>query len=223
MRKEEAEYIGNSIRQLGQEFGGPVLNVGSSTRNFRENIQKHVNEKIFLPLKSDAVKVIHTDLKDADGVDISGDLLDVNVQKELACLHPRIILASNLLEHLPLEVRDRFPAALDTILANDGFLILTVPYSYPLHFDPIDTYFRPSPDELAALFPRYQVIDKQVITSTNYYQDLKKYSFSTILRILGRLVMPFYKPKSWIGVAHRFLWLFKPYKVSYVLLKKSTN
>src|SRR5205085_4736707 len=44
-------------------------------------------------------------------------------------------------------------AAIWSLLPPGGFLILTVPYRFPYHEDPIDTMFRPSVEELAQLFP----------------------------------------------------------------------
>ncbi|MFT6908010.1 MAG: hypothetical protein ACJAS1_004698 [Oleiphilaceae bacterium] len=220
MRKEEAVCIGNAINKIALEHGGPLLNIGSSTREFREKIQPHVYNDIFAPLENLGVKVIHSDLKADDGVDVSGDLLDPEVQARLATFKPKVILASNLLEHLSIEVREKLPEVLSNILASGGYLIISVPYSYPLHFDPIDTYYRPSPDELCKLLPDYTKVEAKVILSTNYMSDLKKSNLKFLIIILIRLFTPFYKPKKWISIAHRFFWLFRPYKVSFVVLRK---
>lgn len=220
MRKEEAVCIGNAIKKISLDNGGPVINIGSSTRMFREKIQPHVYNDIFAPLESISVKVIHSDLKADDGVDVSGDLFDSQVQGKLASFKPKIILASNLMEHLTVEVRQKLPEVLSNIVAPGGFLIISVPYSYPLHFDPIDTYYRPSPDELCKLFPDYEKVETEIISSTTYWSDLKKSDFKVVARILVRLFLPFYKPKKWVSIFHRFFWLFRSYKVSFVVLRK---
>ena len=62
------------------------------------------------------------------------------------------MMACNILEHIPQDRFDAFVSALDSIVRPGACLAISVPYSYPLHLDPIDSYFRPSPDELALMF-----------------------------------------------------------------------
>lgn len=72
----EADWIGKQIARM--EFAGkPIesLNLGSSTRDYREVKQPHVHNLIFFPLQKFGT-VTHVDAKPEDGVDISGDLMD---------------------------------------------------------------------------------------------------------------------------------------------------
>ena len=63
----------------------------------------------------------------------------------------RALLCCNVLEH----VRDpgEFARRCGTLVMSGGVLAVTVPRSYPHHSDPIDTLYRPTPEEAAALFP----------------------------------------------------------------------
>jgi len=42
-------------------------------------------------------------------------------------------------------------------LPADGYLVVSVPHSYPFHADPIDTLFRPAPDEVVTMFLPRQI------------------------------------------------------------------
>ena len=105
---------------------------------------------MFAPLREAGVKVVHCDLKEDHGVDFAGDILDPEVRHRLKGMGFKCILLSNVLEH----VRDRkeVTAACEEIVGRGGFILATVPSSYPYHADPIDTYYRPSPAELAKTF-----------------------------------------------------------------------
>ena len=43
------------------------------------------------------------------------------------------------------------------------WLIVTVPFSYPYHRDPIDTMYRPSPSELSQLFAGARMLDGTIL------------------------------------------------------------
>ena len=137
---------------LEQRAVSPLLNLGSSTRAFREATKPHIQRELFGPLAAAGVAVVHSDLKQADGVDVAGDILDPAVLRDLKARGFRCVLCANLLEH----VRDRaaVAAACEEIVGPGGLILATVPSSYPYHADPIDTGFRPSPAELAGLFRR---------------------------------------------------------------------
>lgn len=221
MRIEEAKYIGELVRRLAATGGGPVLNLGSSSEFIRKVEQPYIHEEIFAPLERLKVKVIHSDLKDQEGVDIPGDIFDPDMQRRLKDLRPQIVLICNLMEHLKVEVRNQLPEALDRIVEPGGHLIISVPYAYPLHFDPIDTYYRPSPEELCLLFPLYKLIDARVIMSSTFLPELRQLSLRMKLKMAARAVTPFYRPHKWLGMMHRFTFLFRPYKVSCVVLQRS--
>ena len=224
MRLSEACCVGELLDTLPSEAISPVLNVGSSTGHFRKNEQPHIDRHIFEPLCKRNVVVIHVDLKQADGVDYAGDVLDEGFQHKLRSLHPKLIMCSNLLEHLTDPFS--FLQACAEILEPGGYLLITGPRSYPYHLDPIDTMYRPGPTEIQRIFPDYESVFGKVISSTTYLQDLsRRYStwkiaskfLSDTLKMPLRFVFNFDKSKA---SYHRYLWLFRPYTSTVVLLRK---
>ena len=99
----EAEAI--RIRDILLAHGAvsPLLNLGSSTGEFRRTAKPHIQRELFGPLAAAGVAVVHSDLKQADGVDLAGDILDPAVLRDLKARGFRCVLCANLLEH----VRDR--------------------------------------------------------------------------------------------------------------------
>ena len=161
MLKREAEWLGSRIQRLDQGLLFPLINVGSSTRKVREIDQPWIDECIFAPMRRSGGRITHLDLKPDDGVDIVGDMNDPACWSLLTALAPRSVFCSNVLEH----VTDR-PALCSKIVelvAPGGFVILSVPRAFPYHPDPIDTMFRPSVDELVALFPGTRLLTGEIV------------------------------------------------------------
>lgn len=52
-------------------------------------------------------------------------------------------------------------------------LIITVPYDYPYHADPIDTMYRPSPNELNQLLPLTWLED-EIVSAGSYKEEFKR-------------------------------------------------
>jgi hypothetical protein len=223
MRRQEAAWIGEQLRALeGVQPQGKrvVLNLGSGSKRFRELSKPYIDREIFDPLVRGGARVVHADLKQGEGIDISGDLFDPAVQACLRELRPQTVLACNIMEHLPKDYRERFPAVLDSLLPPGGVLVITVPYSYPYHADPIDTLYRPSPKELCALFPGYEVLEARVIESESYGDEFVAGGSFRMGRKLLRMLFPFVRPKRWLSHAHRMLWLFRRYSLTGVVLRK---
>ena len=217
MRTQEAAWIGERLRAL--ESARVVLNLGSGSRHFRVVSKPYIDREIFDPLVKRGARVVHADLKSGEGIDISGDVFDPAVQSRMRELRPDAVLACNIMEHLPAQLRSRFPAALDSLLAPGGILVITVPYSYPYHADPIDTLYRPSPPELCACFPGYEVLEARTIESESYGDEFVAGGAWRMARKLVRLLFPF-PPKRWFSHAHRMLWMFRPYVLSAAVLRK---
>ena len=53
------------------------------------------------------------------------------------------------------------------LLPQGGLFFVTVPYSYHYHADPIDTMYRPSPEELASLFAGQTILTKAELSGGN--------------------------------------------------------
>jgi len=222
MRPEEAKYIGDQVRVLLTEDTDTLINIGSSTDNFRRVDQPYIHREIFEQIDNSGKSVVHVDLKDNDGVDLVGNIFDKEMQTTIKSYKPKVLLVCNLMEHLEVHVRDALPQVLDNVIEPGGHLIITVPYSYPLHFDPIDTYYRPSPEELCLLFPSYKIIDSRVVVSGTFLPEFIKYNWKTKLKIFVRILTPFYRPMKWLGMMQRFTFLFRPYKISCVVLQKES-
>jgi hypothetical protein len=217
MRESEARWIADRLAELSVEQLSPFLNIGSSTEEYRTRKQPHIDRLIFAPLRSRGVEVVHSDLKMQPGVDIAGDLTEEAVQNQLRARGFKAALSSNLLEH----VRDRegIARAIASCVAPGGIVIVTVPRSYPYHADPIDTGFRPTPDELAELFRPARLVRGEVVPDSTYAQELRRQPpLKAVRSLLGAL-----RPTGEVAKAKRdkLRWLWKPFTTSCIVLAKS--
>lgn len=220
MRPEEARLISRWIEELDLPKGAVCLNIGSSTGDFRRKEQPHIHNELIAPLERAGIRIVHCDMKPAAGVDEVGDLLDPAFRETLKAYDADLLICSNLLEHL--VDPNGFARACGELVKPGGMGLFTVPCSYPYHPDPIDTMLRLRPDELAALLPGWDVVKAAQIEAGSLIADLKATGkpVGTFLNHVGRVLMPFYRPKKWRPLAHRLLWLGRPYRQSLVLLKK---
>jgi hypothetical protein len=219
MFEREAVRVRELLLQAGADKVSPMLNVGSSTAEFRAHDKPHIEAELFAPLRRSGIAVCHLDCKSGDGVDLSGDILDPALQRELAARGFRSLLLSNVLEH----VRDRagLAAACEQIVGSGGLILATVPSSYPYHADPIDTLYRPSPPELAALFGNSEPREAETVTGRTYRETYLA-AGSGLLRELARTalaaLLAIARPRSFASRAHRWRWHRRPYRVSVALL-----
>jgi hypothetical protein len=148
---EESLWLKGVLATLAVPHGSVVLDIGSSDEQFRTSVQPYIHENVHRPLLDRGVRLLHTDAKAAPGVDL---VMDVTAESDATLdehrASARLVLCTNMLEH----VIDRAAVArrLCSLLDERGILIVTVPRRYPEHLDPIDTLFRPSPQQLAELF-----------------------------------------------------------------------
>lgn len=220
MRREEADALVRWVRELELEPGTVCLNIGSSTKQFREQEQPHISQRFIHPLESDGIRFVHCDMKQAEGVDEVGDVLDP-VFRERLCRHEATLLVcSNLLEHL-IEPQ-RFANACAELVRDGGYGLFSVPLSYPYHPDPIDTMLRLTPAGLAAMMPDWTLVRSGQIEAGNYWRDLREGGspWSRLLRQAARVALPFYRPHQWRANASRLSWLMRTYRVSIALLQK---
>lgn len=222
MRNKEAIVLGKLLGELPIAEIEPVLNLGSSTAHFRTTVQPHIERHLFRPLAERGVRVVHADLKAAEGVDIVGDIYDPAFRGEIARIEPRLAICSNLLEHL--EDRDGFVRLCDELVPVGGYLLITVPFDYPYHLDPIDTYFRPSPAEIAAMLPGYETVWSEVVEDGSFGDDWRAMSLREKLVHIATwwkapYLLLFHRPR-FLGRYQRWLWWRRTYKVSCVLLRK---
>ena len=131
-------------RRSSTEELSPLLNLGASTRHFRQVEQPYIDELVFRPLEARGVRVIHSDLKAAEGVDLVGDVFDDADFARLKAANPRSVICTHMFEHV-LD-REELARRLLSLLPERGLFFVTVPSSYHEHHDPIDTMYRPTPD-----------------------------------------------------------------------------
>ena len=163
MFPEEAKWLQGALAELSLPAGSVVVDVGSSTDEFRRLVQPHIDFFVMRPLRQRKVRVVHVDSKRSSGVDVVHDVTsDEPLPHDLEAVGD-VVLCANMFEH----VADRAALArrLEEVLAPTGTLIVTVPHVYPLHEDPIDTMFRPTPVEIADLFPALRPQRSEIIAA----------------------------------------------------------
>jgi hypothetical protein len=216
MLKQEAEWLAQNIYSLNTNEVFPLLNIGSSTKKFREETQPWINNYIFKPAREGEYPVIHLDIKKNEGVDIAGDLRNPDILQEIAKLNIKSVMCSNLLEHL--SNREEICKIIYSILPIGGYLFLTVPCDYPYHPDPIDTMFRPDIDELKREFPALKMIDGEIVCS-KYNGTSLPFAIFAIAFIL-RLMLPMYKSHTWRDGIAKLPYLFKKVSATCIVLQK---
>jgi len=214
----DAKWLAGALGEFSNEEISPVLNIGSSTKKFREVDQPHIYKDVFKPLEERGVQVIHTDLKEAEGVDIAADIFDEEAFAKLLEYKPRSIICTHMFEHI--EDRELLTKKLMSLLPDGGIFFITVPYSYHHHADPIDTMYRPSPDELSELFVGQKIIKKEVLIGGNYWEKIRQRPITLFCRHFFRFFAPFAGMKKWKRSMRKLYWLFNPYKVSAIMGKK---
>ena len=228
MLHREAQAIARVLGNFPADHLSPLVEIGSSAGNLRLMTKPYiekVEKELHQPLRKRGVRIVTCDIKKGVGIDISDDVFDPMVQQQIRDINPRGLLCCNILEHV--EDRNGFAGICSSLLQHDGILVVSAPYDFPYHEDPIDTLFRPSPEELAALFPGFSICYQEIVQDLTYWQDLiSKGAFHTFIILVGRLVkhgIPFRGLERWKRFNHRLLWLFRTYKVSVVVLQKQMD
>jgi SAM-dependent methyltransferase len=223
MLATEAIWIGNAMSALPADVISPCLNLGSSTAHFRKVLQPYIEEHIITPSEARGVRFIHADVKEAPGVDVTGNIFDLGFQTRLAAMKPGSILCCNMFEHV-LD-RQKLADVCTRIVRPDGYIIVSVPRSFPYHLDPIDSYFRPTPADIAALFPDWKIVASDTVSDTTYWNQLSKLKLTERMSVLAKALvhfpMPFYKWERWKSRLHPLLWLYVRYRVSIVILRRN--
>jgi len=213
MLPKESIWLKNVIRNYIKR-NTVVLNIGSSTQDFLNNEQSYIITNVINTIKQHGCNLINIDIKDGEGVDMVGDVTNAAFTATLKSLNPSLIICANLLEHL--ESRDNFIKGLINLLDKNTFLIVTVPYVFPFHADPIDTMYRPDIAKLAKDFNGLAIVEAQIVTNGLYYAYTTKH-LNWPLRIAG-----FFKA----GIKYLFNptddqgWYFKTISTTCVVFKK---
>lgn len=225
MRTSEAAYIGARLQEIPIDELSPVLNLGSSNEEFRTQTHPHVDREIFFPLVARGARVIHADLKEDQGIDIVGDVYDPGFQARCRSLRPRTVVCCNILEHV-LDPAG-FAGIVSELVPPGGYLVISVPHSYPFHADPIDTLFRPSPAEVVSLFNlEWTPIVQDTLSDKTWLEDLSSRMPAWELPIffardLAKAIKELGSSQRRFRRLHRYLWLARPFKISIVIMRRS--
>jgi hypothetical protein len=216
----EAQWLQCKLAKLPSEDLSPLLNVGCSTLQFRTVTQPYIDELVFRPLCERGCTVVHTDIKDAPGVDLVGDLCDATFRERIRDLGCRSALVSNLLEHVPDPAA--MARAVMAIVPPEGYIIVSGPRDYPYHPDPLDNGWRPSIDQVHRMFPGTQLVDSAIIDSGNWRQwRPAERGGRSLPRTLLRLAVPFYRPAKWLEVARAAPFIFKHITAFALILRRT--
>jgi SAM-dependent methyltransferase len=160
MLRAEAAWLARELEQLPVDDLSPLLSIGSGHAELTRD-QPWINDVVYRPLQERGVRVLHHELAPGPAVDVAGDLTDPRFAATLAGLDVRSIMCCNVLEHLPYPAETA--ATIERLVAPRAYAIVTVPRRYPYHPGPIDTMFRPSPDDLRRLLPALAEMQKAEI------------------------------------------------------------
>lgn len=217
MFETEAAWLENLLREQAAEDLSPLLNVGSSTSDFREAEQPWTERRLFAPLRARGVKIIHLDAREGNGIDIKADVLCDADLPRIRSHRPKSILCCNILEHV--EDPKALARRCAEIVGPGGLIFVTVPFSYPHHRDPIDTMFRPSPETLAQLFLPAIMIRGEIIDVGESYRGQVKRRPWILLRHISRFPFPFIGFKGWKRSMRKLYWLFNNYRITGALFQ----
>jgi len=215
----ESEWLGRRLNSIPDSDLFPLLNVGSSTHEFRTKTQPYIDNNIFGPLRGRRGSVHHLDMKATPGVDVVGNLLDPVFLEQISTLKIRSVMVSNLLEHV--TNRHKICEVIGNIVPTGGYVFVSGPHRYPYHADPIDTMFRPTIEEVHALFPQTKIIESAILDSGNWRQWNVAERGRPLGRFIARLFVPFYRPVKWWELVRQSPYIFRHITAFAVILRKT--
>jgi hypothetical protein len=213
MRFEEALKIGKIIKKYNA-FNN-IINLGSGNVEQLNKAKPWVSEHVFDLFEKSQAKIVHVDAEDFPGVDIVQDLSQPNSLS--FCDHlkgSKLFILASVLEHIPKEAHVEFLNRIYSKMKSKDGLIITLPYDYPYHADPIDNMYRPSPNELKKLLP-LTWLEAEILSAGSYREEFMQMN---TLKKIRKLLKPFWifqKPSKWLE-NHRLFYLFKNYQITIV-------
>src|SRR5436190_23440563 len=98
---EEALWIESALAEREITGGTTVLDIGSSTEDFRTQVQPHIEQHVFAPPRRRGATIVHVDAKEGKGVDVVCDVTDADVDLVAQLGSPfDVVLCCNMLEHV---------------------------------------------------------------------------------------------------------------------------
>ena len=219
---EESIWIGEKLNNITVNNSFPILNVGSSSKEYRTIKQSHIQKNIFNLIPNEDKNVIHLDMKSVEGVDLVGDLYDAEFLEKIKKIKVKCILFNNVLMYIDDDQRRKLSEILYDILEKDGYLIVTNSFVFPPAPDPVESYYRPNPLSLFNdLYKKFELIEaKEVKTNYNFYRQLKDKPRLIPIK-LARIFLPFYKFNDWQFMMKYYVKYFnRNYSASCLFLQK---
>jgi SAM-dependent methyltransferase len=213
---KEAIWLGEAIHSISLRAGAVFLNFGSQTERYNKE-NSHIYRYLLNPIKKNYT-LKNFDIRAGKGVDIVGDIYDDSFflkfkEKKFDC-----ILLCNVLEHVT-NIK-LLCNRISELLKPGGIILFSGPYSYPIHYDPIDNGFRPTVDQVCELFPNFKIIRGEIITDYTYSYYVMR-SFKRFFNTILRASTPFYKYKKWKKVViPKFKYWNRNFQVTCVILRK---
>jgi hypothetical protein len=209
-----------SLERLDPRSLYPMCNLGSSTLDFRTVEQPYVDAELFASARALGHEVVHVDMKAAPGVDLVGDFSDRTFVAQLRRKTFKSVMCCNLLEHV--FDRQKLADIVMSLIEPGGYIIGSVPNDFPYHEDPIDTMFRPDIGDVVKLFPGTQITGAKIVRASSYGYDMKR-SRRDAFWVGVRACVPIYRPKRWAASVRKILRLWRGYRVTCVVLRRSAN
>ena len=108
------------------------------------------------------------------------------------------------------------------ILPLNGKLIISTPFYFPFHKDPIDTLLRPTIEDLEILFNDLENISSMTVKSNdNLFKVFKKNPRYLLIMVL-RWLSPFYKFQEWKLYINDLVRLRRNFTANCIVFKKIT-
>ncbi len=223
MRLEESLAIEEILqRETGRRHRGyaSVVNLGCGDVGRLARTKPWVHQHVFKPLADDGARVVHADAMPFPGVDVVCDLAAPDALDFVCALaRPRLFVLANVLEHVPSDARCGILKKIEARMDRGDSLLITAPYDYPYHPDPIDTLYRPGPSELERLAD-LNWVEESIVDCGSFREEFARMSLPKKVRKLLKVLWVLQPPAKYLESAHRLLFLFKPYRISIVLGSK---
>jgi len=217
MRLEESIFINKILKKYYKQHKHLkyIINLGSGNVEQLKKNKPWVSKNVFDTFKRQNAKILHVDAEDFPGVGIVQDLSQPNALSFCDKLKgSKLFILANVLEHIPKKVHAEFLRKIYSKMKSKDGLIITVPYDYPYHADPIDTMYRPSSRDLQKLLP-LTWLEGEIVNAGSYLEEFSKMG---TLKKIRKLLKPFWifqKPSKWLE-NHRLFYLFKKYQITIV-------
>lgn len=222
MRKEEAVVLEELVLGSGAFPLNVALEIGSSTRDYRTVVSPHIEGIFGCALLKRCKRVYTVDIKDEQGVDFIGDILDPEFADSLAKLSPDCLVITNLVEHLlDVELLKQAVNRLPTV----NTIVYSGPLDYPYHRDPIDNLMRPSVDDLTTLFPGFYLESGRSVETGSYVNDLSNMSImSSAWSVVRNLLVVVYLLSNGVNIFKfsRLAFLMRPYSATCAVLRRGS-